>query len=392
MANKELRVVGGKESGSGAERPGPAQPTSKLPLSVRIKHPPSRASARVPAEYRNLCVDAVEFFRDLATMSNGYEKQIVETGGTHDIALAEAVSAFETTFLPRWFGLQARSYPLAAPMMSDPKLRQAAKDFTESLVTPEVMAGPIWKQGYEKPLGYPGDFKVMNYLYEEELPGDSIYGKLVHKLGQDISTFVNARMEMVRQAIATTVEENRGRDGSVKIVSIGCGPAREVTEYLAWENDPVPVEFTLVDYDQNALDAAVESAAPYIGDSNSDVKIDTTLLSVVDFLKQPDLLADIGEQQLVYSVGLFDYFGQKTCKRLMPRLFDRVAPGGMLLIGNMKAGTDILWPLEFVGDWSLNYRTADEMLDLGVLPGAESVDLHMEGTGKDYLLFIRKKE
>ena len=42
-------------------------------------------------------------------------------------------------------------------------------------------------------------------------------------------------------------------------------------------------------------------------------------------------------------------------------MYERLAPGGLLVIGNMKAGTDMIWPLEFIEDWSLNYRTPEEM-------------------------------
>jgi len=37
---------------------------------------------------------------------------------------------------------------------------------------------------------------------------------------------------------------------------------------------------------------------------------------------------------------LFDYFRRERCERL--------APGGRLIIGNMRVGTDMVWPLEFI--------------------------------------------
>lgn len=66
-------------------------------------------------------------------------------------------------------------------------------------------------------------------------------------------------------------------------------------------------------------------------------------------------------KRLIYSVGLFDYFGLKTGQRLVARMFDLLAPGGVLIVGNMRRGSDLVWPLEFIADWTLNYRTADEI-------------------------------
>ena len=71
-------------------------------------------------------------------------------------------------------------------------------------------------------------------------------------------------------------------------------------------------------------------------------------------------------------------------------MYERLAPGGLLVIGNMKAGTDMIWPLEFVEDWSLNYRTPEEMRALAAPLGAAAVELRTESTGYDHFLTIRK--
>jgi len=64
-------------------------------------------------------------------------------------------------------------------------------------------------------------------------------------------------------------------------------------------------------------------------------------LSISELLRQPAQLSSYGPQQLIYSVGLFDYFGISTCRRFVAGLFEFLAPGGRLIVGNMKANTDM---------------------------------------------------
>jgi len=72
-------------------------------------------------------------------------------------------------------------------------------------------------------------------------------------------------------------------------------------------------------------------------------------------------------------------------------LYDRLAPGGQLLIGNMKAGPDsTLWPVEFITDWSLNYRTPREMLELGADLSQASLEVLPEYTDRVCVLSVKK--
>jgi hypothetical protein len=67
--------------------------------------------------------------------------------------------------------------------MDTPDVLRATKLFTEQVLTPEFMGGPIWNRSYRKPFGYPGDFQMMNYVYEWLPRGATVYEKLLHRLG-----------------------------------------------------------------------------------------------------------------------------------------------------------------------------------------------------------------
>src|SRR5690606_41350772 len=68
-----------------------------------------------------------------------------------------------------------------------------------------------------------------------------------------------------KQAIARLCSQAAARGRSdFKVASLGCGPAQEVANYLKTPNIPLPVEFTLIDQDHDALSYAYNSTYPEV--------------------------------------------------------------------------------------------------------------------------------
>lgn len=277
-------------------------------------------------------------------------------------------------------------------IVSAPEQLQLAKAYTESYLTPELMGAPLWRQAYAKPLGYPGDYVVMEHIYAGGAAGDTHFGRVAHALAVHIGQFVVKRKDLVRQAIAQAVARHDSAEPCV-IASLGCGPAREVAEFLA--HDPLaerPTRFFLIDQDGEALCFAGRQLAAAVCDglSNGAARIEMRHLSVLRLLREIEPSELMPAADLIYSAGLLDYLSDRTCRILTRRLYDALRPGGHLLLGNMKAGTDMVWPLELIADWSLGYRSAESILGwTNGLEGAE-IALRTEATGYDYLLSIRK--
>lgn len=269
---------------------------------------------------------------------------------------------------------------------------RAAKDYTESRLTNELLGAPLWRQAYTKPLGYPGDYQVMDYIYQGSARGDTPFDQVAHRLGVLIGEFVVRRKDLVRQAIAEVAANRRG-SGATVIASLGAGPAQEIVDLLQRDECGAnPLTFVLLDQDSGALRCAGHnlSAANLARRDKSPVRIDLRHLSVLRLLREINPAELLAQPDMIYSAGLFDYFSDRTCRILASRLYDALRPGGVLLLGNMKAGTDMVWPLEMIADWSLNYRTAENVLSwTDGLPGAE-ISLRTDATGYDYLLSVRK--
>jgi extracellular factor (EF) 3-hydroxypalmitic acid methyl ester biosynthesis protein len=96
-------------------------------------------------------------------------------------------------------------------------------------------------------------------------------------------------------------------------------------------------------------------------------------------------------QDLIYSVGLLDYLADRRAHALARRLYETLAPGGLLIIGNMnETSLSNLWPMEFISDWSLYYRSDSQMMAWTEDLQPAKAWTETESTGRVRLLFVRK--
>jgi hypothetical protein len=276
--------------------------------------------------------------------------------------------------------------------MNEPDLMAAAKDFTECVLTPEFMAGRIWDRSYNKPLGYPGDFETMNCVYKWQPQGNNVFEKLVDRIGLDVAECIATRMVMVQQAIAETVADVPESGAPARILSLGCGPAQEISNYLDAKSLPRPVEITLVDQDQDALSHAYEKSYPKVMAKDDGSTIRCLQLSFVELMKLGKIFVALPPQDIIYTVGLVDYLSTSRVQDLTHSLYEKLAGGGRLLIGNMadvEMGNQ--WPMEFICDWGLHYRNKAEMRGFAKrLPENAKIDVTSDSTGRVHMLQIEK--
>lgn len=344
----------------------------------------------VPAAYRAHCADVLRFLRAYRSVIEASVKPFPHqaTG----LGVDEAYAMCEERIIPQWRSLWRAGNQLVVDVMADKKRLEAMKEFTELVVTPELNHGPVWWRSYFKPAGYPGDFEIMNYVYDWQREGGDVYNQLMHRVGLDVAECIATRMHVVRKVIGDTIHAAGGTN-LVRVMSLGCGSAREVELYLKDPEAPQgPVCFTLIDQEQEALAYAYDHSYPLTLSAKPQAKVQALNVSFTDVLRGGAWLDDVGPQELIYSVGLIDYLIDRRARMLAGRLYERLAPGGMLIIGNMNE-TELsnLWPMEFITDWHLYYRTEKDML--GWTEGMANARAWTETdpTGRVRLLFVRKE-
>jgi SAM-dependent methyltransferase len=169
-----------------------------------------------------------------------------------------------------------------------------------------------------------------------------------------------------RTVIATLVDEISQREENPRILSIACGHLREVEFSAAFKAGAVQ-EWIGVDQDEESLR---ECARAYGGSVVRPIKG-----SVRQLLSGKLAL---GEFDLVYAAGLFDYLSAPLAGALISRMFRMLKPNGKMMVANFRAGFVDAGYMEAFMDWKLIYRSKQDL---------RSIFEVLDGTQKDFQMF-----
>ena len=265
-----------------------------------------------------------------------------------------------TTALSRLFeGL--RELRQAAGDEAWPELREAIQAHP---VRELIHEDPMTRRSFEKPRGYAGDAVLLDYIYGEPVndgPGvprdgdsdPSPRARAVQRYatGRPAAAAVRHRRQWLAFQIDRAADRALAeqRDGA-RVLSVACGHLREGRDSVALQTGAIS-ECVAVDADARSL-AEVERS--FAG------RVQPVQMSVARLLARAERL---GEFDLVYSAGLYDYLDDALARRLTARLFERLRPGGRLIVTNfLPQVADVGYMETFMG-WELIYRDLDGVRD-----------------------------
>ncbi len=264
---------------------------------------------------------------------------------------------------------------------------RAASQFLHRHIGEMIDLSPLAGRCYRKPLGYAGDFEMMNMLYRNESLGETLFGRALSRivLDTDAAQAVRNRVHYLAGKIRATIA--RCEPGQpARLLSVASGPAMEI-QYLL-RTDPGLLaagraEITLLDQDASALALAreqIESLAAQAG-------VEVTLRCINASIKA--VIADglTGFYDLIYSAGLFDYLKDHTARSAGSQLVAALAPDGQAVIGNFALENTARPLQELVLDWPLLHRSAEDLRRLFSDLGADFTVEH-EATGVNLFALI----
>jgi hypothetical protein len=277
----------------------------------------------------------------------------------------------------------------AALRAASPGERAALAEFSLRYLHETLMRAPWMRRARDKPLGYPGDFEVMNHVYGDGFSGATLFDRAVGLsfLCTPAALAVRVRKDLIAARLAALLDDPAADgDRPLRVLSIAAGPAQEIFELLAERRRLArPVEIVLFDQDKGALSYAYGRLRGLAGAGGAHGER-ARIVYLHDSIKRALLGADVfggeGPFDVVYSAGLFDYLQARTAIALARSLYAQVAPGGTLYVGNMVPANPSRWFMELHLDWFLVYRETAELLEIGrvAAPGAR-VELVREETG-----------
>ena len=272
------------------------------------------------------------------------------------------------------------------------------RNYAQRLLHPIVLRAPFASRAYLKPLGYAGDYEMVNMMLRDPKEGGSLFAKIfnVWLLQQDSAAAHRNRIEFLRERLVQESLRCMRLGRPMRILNLGCGPAGEIQKFLTEEGLADNAEFTLLDFN----DETVNYATKVLGDLKRRLGRQTSITiekkSVHRVIKDGGKpMVNIRERgfDFVYCSGLFDYLSDRTCKQLMNIFWSWTRPGGLVLATNVTPGSPNRGSLEMVLDWHLNYRSADQFSR--VAPSetpADETRICSDDTGVNIFLEARKSD
>ncbi|MCM8781917.1 MAG: class I SAM-dependent methyltransferase family protein [Candidatus Omnitrophica bacterium] len=215
--------------------------------------------------------------------------------------------------------------------------------------------GEYPKWSYEKPFGYPGDFKIIDDIYKNQPSTVGFDGLWDHYFQQMIAArATRQRKEDFKKIIIDFVKKHR----DIRIMNLASGPAREIKELLEVDSDKIfsNVIFDCYDFDIRAINYAKQLL-------NNPNNVNFFQKNAIRMALKRNIEDEIQYRyDLIYSTGFFDYLDEGVAIRLANNLKKLLKPDGIMVVANFgdKYNNLSAGLMEWATDWYLVYRTEDE--------------------------------
>jgi extracellular factor (EF) 3-hydroxypalmitic acid methyl ester biosynthesis protein len=278
------------------------------------------------------------------------------------------------------------------------QMRSVHQAFARQHLQQFVLTAPFGFRTYHKPLGYAGDYEMVNMMTRPPYEGGSLFAKLFNcwLLRQAPAEAHRNRIAFLVQKVKEETARVRVANRRARILSLGCGPAIEIQRLLSEWPASSQCELELVDFNQETLAHTREVLTDLARKHLRTTSLSFVKRSVQQILKEAHKGSVRPAEQsydLIYCAGLLDYLSDNICARLISVMFEWLRPGGVLICTNVAPQNPFRHCMETFLDWHLNYRTASEMARLRP-DGIQSDAFHVKSdlTGVNILVEVRKPE
>jgi len=358
-----------------------------------------QSTYRIHPEFKAVVADIQTFLTDMrmwldqielgyqSKSPNGSAENTMEIASELAHHTAPAITTLFEDFERTLSGIEADSQPVY-------------QNFGKRQLHRLLLCSPFLHRTYSKPLGYAGDYEMVNMICRNPFEGDSLYAKLVNHwfIQQPPAEAHRNRIQFLTDRLVEVALETRPLGRPMRVMSIGCGPAQEVQRFIAESELSNHAHVTLVDFNEETANYTLKLLTMLKQRYHRETQIAMVRKSVHQILKEggrggaraKDLQFDF-----VYCAGLFDYLTDQTCHRLTNILFDQVLPGGMFVSTNVDIFNPRRLTMDYLMDWHLIYRNGKELAALrpdGINQEDEAVSCDATGVNIYYTLRKPKRE
>jgi extracellular factor (EF) 3-hydroxypalmitic acid methyl ester biosynthesis protein len=333
---------------------------------------------------------------EIKHLLESFEKKIIQLECLQSFTSRSQIEDFEDTVInvsgkaiyELWKGRHDEMALILENERSD--VQKAAFEFFREQLKSLIYQSPFANRSLQKPLGYAGDFEMMNLIYHNESTGKSLFARCMEKCFQEHAEpqAVRNRVEYLLGKIRGTLKNNP--KSKVTILSVACGPAMEVQKLIEQtpQNELDFIEIHLLDQDLNALKHVQRRIRKIATSLNKKVEVKLISTTIKNMLITG---LECNEYDLIYSAGLFDYFTDQVATSASNTLYEALKPNSQVIIGNFDVSAPNRFGMSLVFDWNLIYRSAADLKRIFAVPGAK-LSIEKEECGVNLFCVISKGE
>jgi extracellular factor (EF) 3-hydroxypalmitic acid methyl ester biosynthesis protein len=347
------------------------------------------------SEYKVVLADMQNYFVDLRRWLEQVELGIRSSPSRDRLQLErEVIHELVPSVLPSINSLFTRFEDVADRVA--PELLPSHRTYAKRQLHPLILCSPFAYRTYHKPLGYAGDYEMVNMILRDPLEGSSLFAKSINLwfLTQAPAAAHRNRIQFLTRLLAEETRRRASRGQPIRIFDLGCGPAGEVQQFLSQDAICNYASFTLLDFNDETLVYTGKVLVDLKSKFDRRTRIDLIKKSVHQFLKEeakPGL--NQSRYDMIYCAGIFDYLSDRICKRLMNIFYSMLEPGGLLVATNVDASNPSRNGMEYLLEWHLTYRSVEQLKAL--VPDqspAGSAHIRSDETGVNHYIEVRKSD
>jgi SAM-dependent methyltransferase len=197
------------------------------------------------------------------------------------------------------------------------------------------------------PQGYQGDYKMLENTYRNAPLSEGIgYYLDLFSLNNPVAVAVKNRMKKLRDILGEELQKRN----KPSVLNIACGSCREVFELVA-EIEKSGAKFTCIDLDNDALAFAANRLSFTNISPISSNQIELRKYNAVRMFDHELNINEFGMQDIIYSVGFFDYLDSDFLAKLFRSLYKLLNPGGILITSFKDADRYRHQDYHWIVDW-----------------------------------------
>ena len=276
----------------------------------------------------------------------------------------------------------------------EPERLPAHRIYGQRLLHPFLLSSPFLHRTYHKPLGYAGDYEMMNMIVRNQMNGRSLFAKFVDAflLMQAPPQAVRNRVEYLHGKIIAETGRVARAGGRARIFSVACGPAWEAVNFLAKHPLAAHADIEFMDFEAETLLNVAAQVAEVKRKTASRATAKFTKNSVQNLVRAGNRTVTVENQfDLIYCSGLYDYLNDQVSQTLNNCFYHLLRPGGLMVVGNFSPDTRHQSIMEHFAEWFLIYRNSQELGALAPHSAPrDNCSVRAEPTGTNLFLEVRK--